>query len=530
MEAATSTAVTEIDWFDGDVDAALAAAREQNKSLFLYWGARWCPYCAQLESSVFVHPEFVALSRRLITVHIDGDDANSDAVAERFKVRGYPATLLLSATGEELSRLPAGALQVDVYLEALNLALSSEQSIKQHVQALLDENKSLEAADWVRLARYPWYDDQQQVLGSRSPAATLLALGERCPEHLGEPCRTLKLTALSESAYDGSIATLAPTMLPLLRSVLASPDRIREQSDFLSGNADSVLAALATAAPEQVDELRSEWRAALEQLASDQGLAPRERLLSQIALIGVERQTTDELPESLIQSTRALVADADARSADPVARQAIVGPAALALISIGDPTAGEAMLENALPHSRAAYYLMGSLAHYAGQRGDDEAEWRWKRRAFEDGAGSDLPRTRLRTASDYLGYLIAEHPQQGAEILEVGTAFAGSRELNVGGGFWLSVIAGLVATAFIALVISVSGSRMRAFTWLILLAALAWVPVSMTVAGNLQLHFVSDLGGFWLVALGGLTVAVLASLLGAIGTRMVFSFRSLRAP
>ena len=523
-QAATTTAATRIDWFDGDVDAAFAAAREQNKPLFLYWGARWCPYCAQLESSVFVREEFVALSRRLIAVHIDGDAANAEALSERFKVRGYPTTLLFSASGEELSRLPAGTLQVEVYLEALNLALSSGLSIKQHVQDLLDENKTLEDADWIRLARYAWYSDQQQALGARSRAATLLALAERCPERLGEPCRTLKLNALAESGYDGSMTSVAPTMVPLLHAVLSSPEQIREQSDFLSSEAGSVLAALATAVPAQADELRSQWRAALERLAGDEQLSPRERLLSQIALIDIDREATGEVPESLIHSTRALVADASARSSDPLARQAVVGAAAKALISIGDSAAGEALLESALPDSRAAYYLMGALAYYAGQRGDAETQWRWERRAFEDGARSDLPRARLRTASNYLRYLIANQPQQRAEILEVGAAFASSYELNFGGKFWLVAFAGLVVTAFAATLISVSGSRMRSFTRLVLVVALAWIPVSIALAMNLELNFVRDLGSIWLAAFAGLLIAVFVALFAAIGARIVSCF------
>jgi len=35
----------EIAWFDGSIDQAFALARAQDKPLFLYWGAVWCPPC-----------------------------------------------------------------------------------------------------------------------------------------------------------------------------------------------------------------------------------------------------------------------------------------------------------------------------------------------------------------------------------------------------------------------------------------------------------------------------------------------------
>jgi thiol:disulfide interchange protein len=45
-----------IAWFDGDVNAAFAAAKASNKPVLLYWGAQWCPPCKQLKSAVFSRP------------------------------------------------------------------------------------------------------------------------------------------------------------------------------------------------------------------------------------------------------------------------------------------------------------------------------------------------------------------------------------------------------------------------------------------------------------------------------------------
>src|SRR5689334_4983761 len=55
-----------IAWFDGDVDAAFAAARASNKPVLLYWGAQWCPPCKQLKSAVFSRPDFIEKSKLFV--------------------------------------------------------------------------------------------------------------------------------------------------------------------------------------------------------------------------------------------------------------------------------------------------------------------------------------------------------------------------------------------------------------------------------------------------------------------------------
>lgn len=37
-----------IDWFEGSVEGAFATAKTQDKPIFLYWGAVWCPPCHEL--------------------------------------------------------------------------------------------------------------------------------------------------------------------------------------------------------------------------------------------------------------------------------------------------------------------------------------------------------------------------------------------------------------------------------------------------------------------------------------------------
>ena len=97
-----------IDWYAGDVDAAFAAAKAANKPVFLYWGAEWCPPCAQIKSTIFSKREFQERSRLFVPVYLDGDTPSAQKHGERFGVIGYPTMILFKPDGTEITRLPGG--------------------------------------------------------------------------------------------------------------------------------------------------------------------------------------------------------------------------------------------------------------------------------------------------------------------------------------------------------------------------------------------------------------------------------------
>ena len=84
----------DIEWFKGTVDQALAEAKIRNKPLLVYWGAVWCPYCQALKKSVFTRHDFIEKTRLFIPVYLDGDQPGAQAWGERFKISGYPLSLI----------------------------------------------------------------------------------------------------------------------------------------------------------------------------------------------------------------------------------------------------------------------------------------------------------------------------------------------------------------------------------------------------------------------------------------------------
>ncbi len=69
-----------------------------------------------------------------------------------------------------------------------------------------------------------------------------------------------------------------------------------------------------------------------------------------------------------------------------------------------------------------------------------------------------------------------------------------------------------VATAIAACVLSPAGTRVVRVSRWVAAGAVAWLPLSIGLAGNLDLNFSGDRGSTWLVSSLGLLLAILATL------------------
>ncbi|NVB42235.1 thioredoxin family protein [Pseudenhygromyxa sp. WMMC2535] len=95
-----------VDWFEGNLEQAIAAAKREDKLIFVDVGAYWCPPCHELDETVFTVPAVGDwLREHAIALHIDAEKGEGPELVERYQVQAYPTMLVLESSGVEKSRL-----------------------------------------------------------------------------------------------------------------------------------------------------------------------------------------------------------------------------------------------------------------------------------------------------------------------------------------------------------------------------------------------------------------------------------------
>lgn len=433
---AAPVAHASIAWVKPDgasLDAVFAKAKTENKPVFLYWGAVWCPPCNQIKATVFNRPDFIERSKGFIPVYLDGDTPGAQKLGALFKVRGYPTTILFKPDGTELTRLP-GEVDAVQYMQVLKLGMTATQPIKETLTAALASaggaTPTLTADAWNMLAYYAWDTDEAQLLAQTEVVPTLQQLVKNCPPQYAEAQARLTLrAAVMAGAGEGATSTQSQA-LPAVTAVLSNVTGARANADILVNYAAELLGALTAAGSAERTALTSQLNAALDKLASDQTLSKADQLGAvqakvAMAMLGKPKSSKPELPAELIAQAQAAAAKADQTGTDKYERQAIIPSAAHLLSEVGMIDASDALLTGELPKAVSGYYHMLVLASNAKRRGDKVASLDWAEKAY---AGSLGPATRLQWGSGYVSKLIELSPQDSARIEKAASQVIGELE------------------------------------------------------------------------------------------------------
>ena len=93
-------------------------AKKQDKNIFLYFGATWCPPCQMMKASVLPDERVKAKLDKLIVVIIDTDNARDLAI--KYNVAGIPCFMIVTPDGGVLKR-HSGLFSVNEMTEWLSL-------------------------------------------------------------------------------------------------------------------------------------------------------------------------------------------------------------------------------------------------------------------------------------------------------------------------------------------------------------------------------------------------------------------------
>ncbi|GAP35067.1 thioredoxin fold domain-containing protein [Piscinibacter sakaiensis] len=229
---------------EADVDAAFARAKAENKPLFLYWGAKWCPPCNQVKATLFTRQDFIARSRAFVPVYVDGDRPGAQKIGARFKVTGYPTMVLFKADGREITRLP-GEVDPAQYTTVLTLGMHAQRPVKAVLADARQGGRRLADGEWRMLAYYAWDTDDRQGIAKEEVPAVLRQLAANCPPKLADTAQRLLLQSLA--AADGKTPADAATRARVM-TLLADPAQVRQHGDVLSNQAAEITRALTAAA------------------------------------------------------------------------------------------------------------------------------------------------------------------------------------------------------------------------------------------------------------------------------------------
>ena len=418
-----------IDWFAGDVDAAFAAARTANKPVFLYWGAEWCPPCAQIKTTIFSKREFQERSRLFVPVYLDGDTPSAQKYGERFGVVGYPTMILFKPDGTEITRLPGG-VDVARYARILDVALADARPVSE-ILAAARSGGAVTSNDWKLLAYYSWSTDNGHVLPADRQLDTFRALAHRCPAELPAECARFffdYLGAAAAASEPGKPALDGLERADARRRLLAllpSPAVQAANVDNLLYGARDVIGVLSSDGTPERTQLTRAWSDALDQLGGEaKPLSASEELLRVRARVMLAKLDAPDapLPPALLDEARQAVARMDAATPAGYPRQAAINAAANLYWEAGLDAEANTLLTAELEKSKAPYYFMLDLADLAEKAGRKQEAVDWLARAY---AGAKGPATRFQWGYNYLVGMLEMTPEDVQGIERAGLAVLG---------------------------------------------------------------------------------------------------------
>jgi thiol-disulfide isomerase/thioredoxin len=419
-----------IEWFDGDVDAAFASARAANKPVFLYWGAEWCPPCAQIKTTIFSKREFQERSRLFVPVYLDGDTPSAQKHGERFGVVGYPTMILFKPDGTEITRLPGG-VDVARYAKILDVALADARPVST-ILAAARSGDAVTSNDWKLLAYYSWSTDNGHVLPPGQKLATFRALANRCPAELPAECARFffnYLGAAANASEPGKPALDGLERADARRKLLAmlpSPAVQAANVDNLLHGPKAAIGVLSSDGTPERTQLTGAWRAAVAQLGDATApLSAAEELLrvrARVMLARLDAAPDAPLPPALLDEARQAVARVDAATPTGYPRQAAINAAASLYWEAGLEADANTLLTAELDKSQSPYYFMLDLADLAEKAGRKQEAVDWLARAY---AGAKGPATRFQWGYNYLVGMLEMTPEDVKGIERAGLAVLG---------------------------------------------------------------------------------------------------------
>ena len=431
--AASAPAVADrIDWYPGSVESAFERAKAENKPVFLYWGASWCPPCHELKASVFSRPDFIEKLKLFIPVHLDGDDPGAQKWGDTFGVSGYPTVVVLKADHTELARI-SGGLDLSQYADVLDVALGDVRPISTVLaEVRAGGARPLSNDDCHRLAYYEWdlTDDVRTQAGSL--AATLAKAAGNCGAEGDADRARLNVQAADLAAHAETDALKAGTpasallvqLVGRVDSVLQDPVLSLKVADALQGLSADFFAAVEKVQPDRVEAWRGRYATTLESASQDARFSVADHLYSLYAKLAADKALDPQhkLSPDIVADVQKRIDATLARPLDEHTRASAVNAALNIQDVVGDDDRAYAIVRQQMAQSKSPYYYMLDLADLDEKHGKTDSAVDWLAKAYTQAQG---PATRFQWGTDYVLGLVRMTPTDDARIREAGLTVLG---------------------------------------------------------------------------------------------------------
>lgn len=421
-----------IEWYQGSVESAFEKAKAENKPVFLYWGASWCPPCHELKATVFSRPDFIEKLKLFIPVHLDGDDPGAQKWGDTFGVSGYPTVLVLKADRTELARL-SGGLDLSQYADLLDTVLGDVQPIKAVLAEVAAAGaKSLPKDDCHRLAYYEWgltadADRQAGTLATSLGRAAIEcgSAGDADRARLAIIAADFEANAEADALKAGKppSATLVE-YVSRVDSILQDPILSLKDADALLGLSTEFFAAVAKVQPERVEAWRGRYATTMESMSQDPRFSVADHLYALYAKLAADKALDEKqtLPRDVVEDVQRRVETTLAQPLDEHSRASAVNAALNIEDLVGDDDRAYAIVRQQMAQSKSPYYYMLDMAELEEKHGHTDSAVDWLSKAYAQAQG---PATRFQWGTAYVLGLVRMKPADDARIRDAGLSVLG---------------------------------------------------------------------------------------------------------
>jgi len=381
-------------WFQGRPEQAFAQAKTENKLVFVFWGAAWCPPCNELKSEVFSKPRFAELMKKFVPLYLDGDTDQAQVWGERLSASGYPTVLVLTADGRELYRLST-SLNEDEFHAAVQPVLQKNQNFSEAFSRL--ENGEAKGDDWKVLAYTSW----DQLPEGRYTADRLLNAAKRaadkCPANLPKEkaifaANLLNLSVVNKDNKESanSLADIKMESKRYLDVIFASKESTQAARSFVNYNAKQTAEFLfGKPKGKGYEDLKKRWLKAAADIAGTASNSVETRLAAWNPAIEFQKLEAPNgpVPAKLKADVQGAAAQADQNAKSAFERHATISSAAYMLRQVGDFEGARKLLETEAAKTDTPWYYYSSLASLEQELKNDKAAQTWAAKARESVLG-----------------------------------------------------------------------------------------------------------------------------------------------